>query len=101
MGLVASFLERRRRRESAVPGAGDPGVFEFPGEHISPSPQLETLAPKPDRPPGSDGGPGPEEIAGLLRMVVAALRTGQFQVQETEKVRQGAGPIPGPERQPG
>lgn len=101
MGLLASFIERRRRRESATPDAGDPDAFEFPGDRIGRATPRETLAPKPDWPPASGGGPGPEEIAGLMRMVVAALRTGQFQVQETEKVRQGAGPIPGPEHRPG
>ena len=79
MGLFGSFLERRRRRESAVP-EGFEAVSTPPPADVEPVGQ-----------PFADVGQpvtlnlsAPADIGGLVGMIGTAIQSGQFQVQHTQ-----------------
>ncbi len=79
MGLLSRFLQRRRRRESAIPAA-EPSDPPAASAEVEPVGQpFEDVGQPINLTLGS-----PTDITGLLGMIGTAMQTGQFQVQQSE-----------------
>jgi len=83
MGLISSFFERRRQRESAIPQADEPSPIPSAG-----AVELEPVG-QPVKGVGQpfnlNLGSGQPDVAGILGMVGQALSSGQFQIQQTDR----------------
>jgi len=82
MGIFSGFFDRRRQRESAIPQADEPAsaIDTGPGESKPVGQPIESVG----RPLNLNFGTGQPDVAGILGMVSAAMRSGQFQIQSSE-----------------